>query len=216
MLLPTLSSGGWHWSMRPIIVQLWVCAIITIYILLPFGVSAINTIILLCVGLIITVYITQGDWTSNTCVRGSLKFVLLPHTSNGCIVSLGSDRCNIQLLMGEMCKCYKMHKHQHHIVDVQLYNFLGFVRGSLKLILAAHTSAPTKVALSQVSVIDVIFTCAVLRATLLLPTVPASPSHCWCLAAQLVHPNGAGCGGCVCVNMEILRAQGDLTFDPVF
>ena len=92
-------------------------------------------------------------------MRGSLKFVLVPHTYKGCIVSVGSDRCNIQLLLCEMCKCYKMD--QHHIVDVQLYNLLRFVKGSLKLVLAAHTSAPTKVALSQVSVIDAIFTCEI-------------------------------------------------------
>ena len=123
MLLPVLSSGGWHWSMRPIIVQLQVCTIITIYILLPLGVCVINTItILLCVCLSITVYITQGDWTSNTCVRGSLKLVLAPHTYKGCIVSVGSDRCNTQPLLPEMCKCYKMD--QHHIVDVQLYKLL--------------------------------------------------------------------------------------------
>ena len=146
--------------MRPIIVQLQVCAIITIYILLPLGVCVINTItILLCVCLSTTVYITQGDCTSNTCVRGSLKLVLAPHTYKGCIVSVGSDRCNTQPLLPEMCKCYKMD--QHHIVDVQLYNLLRFVRGSLMLVLAAHTSAPTKVALSQVSVIDVIFTCEI-------------------------------------------------------
>ena len=62
-------------------------------------------------------------------------------------------------------KCVNVTKwisqHQHHIVHVQLYNLLGFVKGSLKLVLAAHTSAPTKVALSQVSVIDVIFTCEI-------------------------------------------------------
>ena len=159
MLLPALSSGGWHWSMRPIIIQLWVCAIITIYTLLPLGLCAINTIILLCVCFSNSVYITQGDWTLNTCVRGSLKFVLAPHTYKGCIVSLGSDRCYIQPWLPEMCKCYKMD--QHYIVDVQLYNLLRFVRGSFKLVLAAHTSAPTKVALSQVSAIDAIFTCEI-------------------------------------------------------
>ena len=147
--------------------QLWVCAIITIYILLPLGVSAINTIILLRVCLSITVYITQGDWTSNTCVRGSLKFVLAPHTCKGCIVSVGSDRCNIQLLLCETCKCYKMDQHQHHIaLLMSSYTtcwMLGVVRGSLKLVLAAHTSAPTKVALSKVSVIDVIFSCCCVK-----------------------------------------------------